>query len=76
MSHKDTWSRHTVAIPSLKRTFERIVKADDWDKDNKKGTHVVVEEMVHMHDVYRLKIKGKKKADPRLWHRGALVGTV
>jgi hypothetical protein len=74
MSFKDKWARHSVAIPTLTRTIHRIVKADDWTKENKKGVHVNVEEMVHAHDVYRLKKEGSDKVDSILWHRGAKVG--
>ena len=76
MDFKEKWMRHTVAIPNLTRTIHRIVKAKDWTKENKKGVCVDVEEMVHAHDVYRLKEEGSSKADKVLWHRGARVGTV
>ena len=67
----DNWPmmRHAVACPKTTRTFTNVAR----DKD---GNLIEFEEMVHQHDVYRLKIEGKKKADKRLWHRGALIGVV
>jgi len=76
MRFKDRWMRHSVAISSGRkpkvRSFERHTKSDD----GKSIVRVQVEEVVYAHDVYRLKIEGKKKASPVLWHRGARVGTV
>ncbi len=67
MLFKDLWARHTIAIPKLNRTFERHTR-------NKAGeiVRVKVEELVHVHDVYRQKIDGK--VQKKLWHRGAAVG--
>ncbi len=72
MNFKDRWHRHPVAVPALTRTYHRIVKADDWTPENKKGVHVDVEELVHVHDVYRE--KDGNKIGKVLWHRGARVG--
>jgi ribosome maturation protein Sdo1 len=74
MRFKDRWKRHSIAVPKLTRTYERITKAKDWTPENKSGTHVTVEELVHIHDVYREVVDGK--VTKQLWHRGALVGSV
>lgn len=68
------WKRHSIAVPKLTRTYERIVKAEGWTKENRKGTHVTVEELVHANDVYRQVVNGK--VTKQLWHRGALVGSL
>ena len=70
--NKNLWTRHTVAVPTLTRTYERVRKAAGWTKDNKKGVHVRVDEMVHQHDVYR-QLDSKGRALPDLWWRGARV---
>ena len=64
---KDKWMRHTVAVPNLTRTI------DSWCKTHDGPKRIVREEMVHVHDVYRLKEGTDSKV---LWHRGAKVGTV
>ena len=69
---KKQWVRHSVAVPDLTREYTRIVKADDWNKDNKKGVHVTIEELVHVHDVYR-RVGKDGKTMKELWHRGARV---
>ena len=69
---KSKWVRHAVAVPSLTRTYTRVAKADDWSKDNKAGVHIIVEEMVHIHHVYR-QVDAKGNALKSHWFRGARV---
>jgi hypothetical protein len=71
---KTMWVRGAVAVPTLTREIHRVRKADDWDKDNKKGVHETVSETVHVHDVYHL-LDGRGKALPDRWHRGARVAS-
>ena len=71
MKSGDDWTRHTVAVPTVTRTI------DSWLFDKrtmKKPARIEREEMVHMHDIYRAKVKGP--AGKVLWHRGAKVGVV
>ena len=65
----DSWPmmRHTVACPRTTRTFTNVAV----DKD---GNLVLFEEMVHQHDVYRMKLAGKQKASRRMYWRGAYIG--
>lgn len=68
--NKDRWSRHTVAVPNVVRTI------DSWLFDKRtmpKPARIEREEMVHMHDVYRMK-DSTGKVQSQLWHRGAKVG--
>lgn len=74
MRINDNWKRHSIAVPKLTRTYERLVKADDWTRENKRANHVTIEEIVHANDVYRQVVNGK--VTKQLWHRGALVGSV
>ena len=66
--NKDSWSRHTVAVPSVTRTIDSFLKVKGEVK------RIEREEMVHMHDCYRQKVDGKVLST--LWHRGARVGAV
>lgn len=74
MRFKDRWKRHSIAVPKLTRTYERLVKADDWTRENKRANHVKIEEIVYAHNVYRQVVDGK--VTKQLWHKGALVGSV
>jgi hypothetical protein len=64
--------RHSVAVPSVTRLISSTVKAKGWTKDKPLAVIHVREEMVHMHDVYRVDTKGPE--GKVLWHRGAKVG--
>lgn len=68
---KDKWHRHSVAVPTLKRTYRAFVRTP-------KGVELRdVEEMVHIHDVYRpvtRNAKGKRVVSKRKYHRGAFIG--
>jgi hypothetical protein len=66
--NKDSWSRHTVAVPTVTRTIDSFLKVQG------KTARIEREEMVHMHDCYRQKVDGKVLNT--LWHRGAKVGAV
>ena len=69
---KTKYVREAVAIPTLTRVFTRVQKADNWTPDNKKGVHVTVEELVHIHHLYR-SVDAKGKATQERWFRGARV---
>lgn len=72
--NKRDWVRHSIAVPSVKRTIHRVAKADDWTKANPKSVMRTYDEMVHVNDVYRRKTK--RPEGKVLWHRGAKVGYV
>ena len=69
---KTKFVREAVLIPNLKRTWECIIKADDWTHDNKKGLHVQMEEVVHIHHVYRT-VDARGKVTQDRFFRGARV---
>lgn len=69
---KDKWHRHSVAVPTLTRTYRAF-------KRTMKGTVELrnVVEMVYIHDVYRpvtRNAKGKRVVSKRKYHRGAFIG--
>ena len=63
--------RHSVAVPKLTRTIHRVAKAKDWTKAKPNSVMRTYDEMVHVHDVYRVDTKGPE--GKQLWHRGARV---
>ena len=73
MKFKDTWQRHSVAVPNVVRTIHRVAKAPDWTKAKPKSIMRTYEETVHANDVYRRKDLTKEE-NRVLWHRGARVG--
>lgn len=64
--------RHTIAVPSVSRLIHRPAKTAEWTKAKPVSVVKTYEEMVHMHDVYRVPVKGPE--GKVLWHRGAKVG--
>ena len=66
------WTRHSIAVPNLTRTVDCFAKAPEWTKAKPKAVMVHYEELVHINDVYRRKVKGLE--GKILWHRGAKVG--
>ncbi len=70
----DKWMIHAIAVPKLIRTIHHVCKAKGWTKEDPKSVMRTEEEMVHVHDVYRLKVTGLE--GKVLWHRGAKVGVV
>ncbi len=69
---KSKYVREAIAIPSVTREYEHIEKADDWTPDNPTAVHVVVQELVHNHQVYR-SVDAKGKATNDRWFRGARI---
>ncbi len=66
------WVREAILIPNLTRHYERIIKAEDWTKDNKKGKHVHMEEVVHIHHLYR-RVDARGKVTTERFFRGARI---
>ncbi len=66
---KERWSRHTIAVPNVTRVIDSFLRTREGVK------RIEREEMVHMHDVYRMK-DSTGKVQSQLWHRGAKVGVV
>lgn len=72
---EDGWVRHSIAVPSVTRTYTRLAKAKHWTKEDHASVNREVHEMVHANDVYRKK-QPNGKPGRTLWHRGARVGVV
>jgi len=69
--NKRDWVRHSVAVPTVKRTIDSWL-FDKATMDCPKRIERTV--MVHQCDVYRRKTK--RPEGKVLWHRGAKVGYV
>lgn len=69
---KTKYVRETVLVPNYTRIYTHVEKASDWTPSNKKGITVEVEELVHVHQVYR-SVDANGKTTQDRWFRGARV---